>query len=118
MSTVSPELTRHYEARLAQRDIMANQRPHHHEWLCYCLDFCHKYSFAPADQALAQYPPAVRPLGTPGVAAQEIVKRSNSTKLAGSRSPDRDRWPAPGHGEKRHCGDEECAPPRRAAELG
>jgi len=73
MSTVSPELTRRYEARLAQQDIMAHQRPHYHKWLCYCLDFCHKYSFAPADQALTQYPPAVRPLGTPGVAAQEIV---------------------------------------------
>ncbi len=45
MSTVSPELTRRYEAWLAQQDIMAHQRPHYHEWLCYYLDFCHKYSF-------------------------------------------------------------------------
>ena len=45
MFAVSPELTRRYEAWLAQQDIMANQRPHHHKWLRYCLDFCHKYSF-------------------------------------------------------------------------
>ncbi len=45
MSTVSPELTRRYEARLAQQDVIAHQRPYYHEWLCYYLDFCHKYSF-------------------------------------------------------------------------
>lgn len=29
---------------------MARQRPHYHKWLRYYLDFCHKYSFAPADR--------------------------------------------------------------------
>jgi len=47
---ISSELTRRYEARLAQQDIMANQHPHYHKWLRYYLDFCHKYSFAPADR--------------------------------------------------------------------
>ena len=50
MLAVPPELTRRYEARLAQQEIMAGQRPHYHKWLRYYLDFCHKYSFAPADR--------------------------------------------------------------------
>ena len=45
MLAVSPDLTRCYEARLVQQNIMAGQRPHYHKWLRYYLDFCHKYSF-------------------------------------------------------------------------
>ena len=50
MFAVPSELVRRYEARLAQRNVMAGQRPHYHKWLRYYLDFCHKYSFAPADR--------------------------------------------------------------------
>ena len=37
MLAVPPELTRRYEARLAQQEIMAGQRPHYHKWLRYYL---------------------------------------------------------------------------------
>ena len=50
MLAVPPELTRRYEARLAQQNIIAGQRPHYHKWLRYYLDFCDKYSFAPTDR--------------------------------------------------------------------
>jgi integron integrase len=50
MLVVPPELTRRYEARLAQQNLMAGQRPHYHQWLRYYLDFCSKYSFAPTDR--------------------------------------------------------------------
>ncbi len=50
MLAVPPELTRRYEARLAQQNLMAGQRPHYHQWLRYYLDFCDKYSFAPTDR--------------------------------------------------------------------
>ena len=50
MLVVPTELTRRYEARLAQQNLMAEQRPHDHQWLRYDLDFCHKYSFAPTDR--------------------------------------------------------------------
>ena len=41
---VPPELARRYEARLAQRNVMAEQRLHDHQWLRQYLDFSHKYS--------------------------------------------------------------------------
>lgn len=44
MLAVPPEFTLRYEAWLAQRRIVAGQRPHYHKWLRYFLDFCHKYS--------------------------------------------------------------------------
>jgi integron integrase len=50
MLAIPPELTRRYQARLTQKNIVAGQRPHYHKWLRYYLDFCHKYSFAPMDQ--------------------------------------------------------------------
>jgi hypothetical protein len=50
MLAIPPELTRRYEARLAQQNIIAGQRPHYHKWLRYYLDFCHKYSFKPMDR--------------------------------------------------------------------
>ena len=39
MLTVPPELARRYEARLAQQNVMAGQRPHYQKWLRYYLDF-------------------------------------------------------------------------------
>ncbi|MDV7393498.1 hypothetical protein RZS08_19140, partial [Arthrospira platensis SPKY1] len=33
-----------YEARLVQQNIVAEQRPHDHQWLHHYLDFSHKYS--------------------------------------------------------------------------
>ena len=45
-----PELTRRYEARLVQQNIVTGQRPHDHQWLRCYLDFCDKYSFAPVDR--------------------------------------------------------------------
>ncbi|MDS4041572.1 MAG: hypothetical protein RKP20_10385 [Candidatus Competibacter sp.] len=50
MLAVFPELARRYEARLAQQNIIAGQRPHYHKWLRYYLDFCHKYNFKPMDR--------------------------------------------------------------------
>ena len=50
MLAVSPELTRRYEARLAQQNILTGQRPHYHKWLRYYLDFCEKYSFPSTDR--------------------------------------------------------------------
>ena len=50
MLSVPPELARRFDAQLAQQDIVAGRRPHYHKWLRYYLDFCHKYSFAPADR--------------------------------------------------------------------
>ena len=50
MLAVPPELARRYEARLAQQNILAGQRPHYHKWLRYYLDFCGKYSFPPTDR--------------------------------------------------------------------
>ena len=50
MLAVPPELARRYEARLAQQNLLAGQRPHYHMWLRYYLDFCHKYSFKPMDR--------------------------------------------------------------------
>lgn len=50
MLAVPPELTCRYEARLAQQNILAGQRPHYHKWLRYYLDFCGKYSFPPTDR--------------------------------------------------------------------
>jgi hypothetical protein len=41
-----------YEARLAQQNVMVGERPHYHQWLHDDLDFCDKYSFAPAPYAL------------------------------------------------------------------
>lgn len=38
MLAVSPERIRHYEARLAQQDIIANQRSHYLKWLRYYLE--------------------------------------------------------------------------------
>ncbi len=50
MLVVPPELTRCYEARLVQQNIVTGQRLHYHKWLRYYLDFCSKYSFAPTDR--------------------------------------------------------------------
>jgi len=50
MLAVPSELTRRYEARLAQQNILAGQRPHYHKWLRYYLDFCHKYSFTSTER--------------------------------------------------------------------
>ena len=50
MLVVPPELTRRYEARLRQQNLMAGQRPHDHPWLRDDLDCCHQYSFAPTDR--------------------------------------------------------------------
>jgi hypothetical protein len=50
MFAIPPELVRRYEARLAQQNILAGQRPHYHKWLRYYLDFCGKYSFPPTDR--------------------------------------------------------------------
>jgi hypothetical protein len=50
MLVVPPELTRRYEAQLAQQNIMAGQRPPDHPWRRYDLDFCGKYRFAPTDR--------------------------------------------------------------------
>lgn len=50
MLAVPSELAQRYEARLAQQNVMAGQRPHYHQWLRYCLDFCDKYSVAPTDR--------------------------------------------------------------------
>ena len=50
MFAVPPELTHRYEARLAQQNVMAGQRPHYHPWLHDDLDLCEKYSFAPIDR--------------------------------------------------------------------
>ena len=50
MLAVPLELTRRYEARLVQQNILAGQRPHYHKWLRYYLDFCDKYSFPPTDR--------------------------------------------------------------------
>ena len=47
MLAVSPELTRRYEARLMQQNILVEQRLHYHKWLRYYLDFCGKYSASP-----------------------------------------------------------------------
>jgi len=44
------ELVPCYEARLAQQNILAGQRPHDHPWRRLYLDCCHKYSFSPADR--------------------------------------------------------------------
>lgn len=44
MLAVQQELARRYEAQLAQRNEMAGQRPHDHQWLRQYLDFSHKYS--------------------------------------------------------------------------
>ena len=38
------KLARRYEARLAQQNILAGQRPHSRQWLRLHLDYCHKYS--------------------------------------------------------------------------
>ena len=40
MLAISLELARCYEARLAQQNRMAGQRPHDHQWLRYYLDCC------------------------------------------------------------------------------
>ncbi len=50
MLVVPPELTRRYEARLVQQNIVTGQRLHYHKWLRYYLDFCGKYNFAPTDR--------------------------------------------------------------------
>jgi len=44
------ELTRRYEARLAQQNILTGQRLHSHQWLRLYLDCCHKYSSSPVEQ--------------------------------------------------------------------
>ncbi|MDS4019405.1 MAG: hypothetical protein RKR03_02665 [Candidatus Competibacter sp.] len=51
MLAIPPELTRRYEAWLAQQNLIPGRRPHYHKWLRYYLDFCHKYSLAPKDRA-------------------------------------------------------------------
>ena len=51
MLVIPPELTRRYEAWLAQHNLIPGRRPHYHKWLRYYLDFCHKYSLAPKDRA-------------------------------------------------------------------
>ena len=40
MLAIPLELARRYEARLAQQNRMAGQRPHDHQWLRYYLDCC------------------------------------------------------------------------------
>ncbi|WP_045224652.1 hypothetical protein [Methyloterricola oryzae] len=44
MLTLPTELTRLYEALLAQHDVLAPQRPYYLKWLRYYWDFCHKYA--------------------------------------------------------------------------
>jgi hypothetical protein len=52
MLAVPPELARRYEARLTRRNVMTRQRPHYYKWLCYYLDFCHKYSSSPTVRSI------------------------------------------------------------------
>ncbi len=72
MLAVPPELARRYEARLAQQNVMAGQRPHYHKWLRYYLDFCHKYSFAPlARQSLPAFQAKLRAKHQPEALCQQ-----------------------------------------------
>ena len=72
MLAVPPELARRYEARLAQQNVMAGQRPHYQKWLRYYLDFCHKYSFAPlARQSLPAFQEKLRAKQQPEALCQQ-----------------------------------------------
>jgi len=50
MMAIPPDLARLYESLLARKGVAVKERPYFHKWLRYYLDFCQKYSRAPADQ--------------------------------------------------------------------
>lgn len=72
MLAIPPELTRRYESRLAQQNVVAGQRPHYHKWLRYYLDFCHKYGFTPTDrQSLPAFQEKLRTKHQPETLCQQ-----------------------------------------------
>jgi len=50
MMAIPPDLARLYESLLARKGVAVKERPYFHKWLRYYLDFCQKYSLAPADR--------------------------------------------------------------------
>ena len=52
MRPLPAEVWATFERRLDELRVTAPQRPGYRKWVCFCLDFCHKYGH-PADSPWA-----------------------------------------------------------------
>ncbi|MEA3274743.1 MAG: integron integrase [Pseudomonadota bacterium] len=50
MLNIPPDLARRYDALLDRSSVAPNHRAYFRKWLRFYLDFCHKYTFDPADR--------------------------------------------------------------------
>ncbi|WP_052808432.1 phage integrase N-terminal SAM-like domain-containing protein [Methyloterricola oryzae] len=79
MLTLPTELTRLYEALLAQHGVLAPQRPYYLKWLRYYWDFCHKYALLSSDRK--SFPPFDEKLCTKGQSDSQRQQAHHAIEL-------------------------------------